>query len=165
MDKSKHQSRYEWLLQYRDLHDDIQYWQWRYRKVMSEAERQSDGDLAKVRYNARSKGAHIQDEIDDCRNNLHACEQERDELLELVNTFEGIDNQILRLKYIEGKTLAEIADVLPYSESTIRIKHAELHRTLDFLDHFNDVQLKLEQRKDAITLVDREAEHDNDFYK
>jgi DNA-directed RNA polymerase specialized sigma24 family protein len=165
VDKSKHQSRYEWLLQYRDLHDDIQYWQWRYRKVMSEAERQADGDLAKVRYNARSKGAHIQDEIDDCRNNLHACEQERDELLELVNTFEGIDNQILRMKYIEGKTLAEIADVLPYSEDTIRKKHAELHRRLDFLDHFNDVQLQMGQRQDFITLVDKKAEHDANFYQ
>ncbi|MFC4409436.1 sigma factor-like helix-turn-helix DNA-binding protein [Chungangia koreensis] len=49
-------------------------------------------------------------------------------LLERINHFKGLDNQILRMKYIEGKTLEQIATELNFSLSHISKRHAELTR-------------------------------------
>lgn len=63
-------------------------------------------------------------------------------LKELVSSFNGIEEQILRKKYIDGQTLEEIADAedVHYALSYIRKKHAELHRQLDFLDRWDEMK-------------------------
>lgn len=81
-----------------------------------------------------------------------------------MDAFTGIDQQILKLKYIQGMTLEEIAEELGCSAELVRKKHAELHRRLDFLDDFDKVQLRIEQRKDAMTMEDRDAERDPHYY-
>ena len=40
------------------------------------------------------------------------------------------DKQILRMIYVENKTLSYIGDVLGYSESTIKTKHRKLLKKL-----------------------------------
>ena len=40
------------------------------------------------------------------------------------------DKQILKMIYVENKTLAYIGDVLGYSESTIKTKHRKLLKKL-----------------------------------
>ncbi len=160
----KHRSRFEWLKEYRGLHDEIIYKQWQLRKAIAESERLSTGDLANVRHDSKSRASKIPAEIAKYKKELHECEEERDQLMIIVNAFTGIDHQILRMKYIEGKTLDEIADELHRSPDLIRKKHAALHRQLDFLDHFDDVQLMINSRKDGKTLVDYWADDPN-FYK
>lgn len=60
----------------------------------------------------------------------------KESLILLINTFKGIESQILKKKYVEGKTLEEIAEELNYSYSHIKAKHAELRRRLDFIDEY-----------------------------
>ena len=117
-----------------------------------------------MRQERASHSATLDDEIDRCYKSLHECEAEQTELLAIVDAFTGIDQQILKLKYIQGMTLEEIAEALGCSAEQVRKKHAELHRRLDFLDDFDKVQLRLEQRKDGITMEDREAERDPHYY-
>lgn len=57
-------------------------------------------------------------------------EENKKELVDLIKTFRGLDNQILLLKYVHGKTLEVIADELGYSYSHISKKHAEIIRTI-----------------------------------
>ncbi|QFF98783.1 hypothetical protein PB01_08030 [Psychrobacillus glaciei] len=52
------------------------------------------------------------------------------ELVELVSTFKWLGNVILKLKYIDGMTLENIAAHLGFSASYIYKKHAELMNTM-----------------------------------
>lgn len=158
------QTRFEWLKDYQDLHDEIEMLRFRLRKVNSEIKRWESGDLSNVRITQDSKAAHLGEDVAKIKRALHRCEAERDELLALVDSFRGDENTILRMKYIEGWTLEEIATELHRSPESIRKIHAELHRRLDFLDHFGEVQLRLEQRKDYVTDEDKNAEWNPNYY-
>ncbi len=164
MSAVKHTSRFEWLKEYRDLHDEIMFLRWRLRKANAEADRWVNGDLFRVRTERGSNSARLPKEIAKLKKSLRECEAEQKELLELIETFQGDENTILRLKYIEGLTLDEIAEKVHRSPESVRKIHAELHRRLDYLDNFNEVQLRLEQRKDFITAEDKEAERDSRYY-
>ncbi|KRO06601.1 hypothetical protein IV59_GL002007 [Paucilactobacillus hokkaidonensis] len=76
--------------------------------------------------------------------------QIRNEVMALLDRFSGIENTILKEKYINGKTLMDIADMddIGYSYQTIKRIHAELKRRLVWLDMWdiheaNDDQIKL----------------------
>lgn len=86
----------------------------------------------------------LQAELDDC-------ESDRQELLELVDSFHGYEHDFLKMHYIEGMTLEDIADdpEFPYGIDWIRHKSAELHRTLDFLDQWEGRKLTFSKRFDT----------------
>jgi len=147
MPVTKH--RFEWLRDYLDYEDEIRYLQWKIRKAKREEWRWASGDLAKLRLEGESHGSHVMDEVPEYQSALDKCEQQRSELLELVGSFQGYENDILRLKYIEGMTLEEIAEELPYSYDSIKRKHAELHRRLDYLDEFEQRKRDFEDRLDS----------------
>ena len=54
----------------------------------------------------------------------------------LINKFKGLDHQILKMKYVDGMTLEQIAFELHYSTGYIRRKHAEIRKIVKFLDGF-----------------------------
>lgn len=164
MGEVMHQGRYGWLKDYQNLYDELTLWKWRYRKALAEAVRMADGDLATVSFTAKSRSSKVDDEIERCRKNVHALQAEQKSLMELVDSFHGIDNDILRLKYIDGLSLEEIAEKLDYSEDTIKKRHAELHRRLDFLDSIGEVELELGNRYDWQTSQDEKADRDPNFY-
>lgn len=58
--------------------------------------------------------------------------EERNEIIQMVDKFQGLDQQILKLKYIDGLTLEAIADETDYSYQYIKNKHAELMRMIRF---------------------------------
>jgi RNA polymerase sigma factor (sigma-70 family) len=163
---TKQRGRFEWLLEYRDLVDEISWSKWEIRKVKSHIERESTGDLSRVAHNQGSKSSKLEESLIYWQQQLESQEQLKHDLLKMIDDFNGYEARILRLKYIDGLTLEEIADKLGYSVETIRQKHAELHRRLDFLDTINQVPLELGNRFDYHTLKDHEAEHLGDsFYK
>ncbi|EPC30996.1 phage protein [Lacticaseibacillus paracasei subsp. paracasei Lpp223] len=79
---------------------------------------------------------------------LTECKAEQYDLLKLIDSFSGYENQILKMKYVQGKSLEEIAAELGYSYETVRAKHAELHRRLDWIDEWEDRRTRLENRLD-----------------
>lgn len=148
---SKTVSRFDWLKDYLSIDEDIRYLKWKINKMKAEEERWSVGDLSHVHLEAKSTGSHTMDNYEKYQSQVKELIHEQNELLALIDTFKGYSNDILRLKYIEGKTLEEIAEILGYSESAIQRKHAELHRCLDWLDHWEETKYKFENRFDYQT--------------
>ena len=79
----------------------------------------------------------LEDNIKQLTASLAEKEQAMKSLVMLIDRFKGLDNQLLRMKYIDGMTLDSIADELKYSSSYIYKKHAEVVRTIKFVESLN----------------------------
>ena len=62
----------------------------------------------------------------------------------------GLENEIVRLKYIEDCSLEEIAEKTGYSESYIRKKHSEIRSILTFLDDYESNAESRQSKKNDI---------------
>lgn len=93
-----------------------------------------DGNLAKQQtfLTALRKQDELKEVIFKLNQRLKEKEKHKQEILDLVDKFQGLDQQILKLKYIEGMTLEALAIELGYSYQYIKNKHAELMRIISF---------------------------------
>ncbi|MCL5457606.1 hypothetical protein AB0Y04_02630 [Loigolactobacillus coryniformis] len=133
-------SRFQWLQEYSQLEHDIKFLEWNIRKSEHEYQRWAGGDLTNVRIVKESKAAHLEEDIDSLQRELEWRRQALSDLLELIDSFDGIEEQILRKKYIEGESLEQIAsdNDVHYALSYIQKKHSELHRRLNWLDNWDE---------------------------
>lgn len=69
-------------------------------------------------------------------NELKLLNEQKEEMLTILETFKGIDNQIVKMKYIDGMKLEDIAEKIGYAPSYVRQRHAEIRKTLNFLDEY-----------------------------
>jgi RNA polymerase sigma factor (sigma-70 family) len=127
---------YEWLKDYQKLEEEIAYLEFNLEQTERELKRWIEGDLSKVKLQHDSLGAKVEEQIERIKNELEIKIEQKNKLIELVSTFKGLDNQILKMKYIDGLTLEEIADKLNYSVSHVRKRHAELVRTVQFVEEY-----------------------------
>lgn len=127
---------YEWLKDYQQLEDRIKYLEYQIDKTKNELKRWTGGDLSHVRLTAESKGAHVEEVIAKLESSLKYEKEQRETLIKLVYTFNGIDQEILRKKYIEGMTLEGIAYELNYSYNYIKRRHSDLSKTINVLDEW-----------------------------
>ncbi|MBU5324058.1 sigma factor-like helix-turn-helix DNA-binding protein [Lacticaseibacillus paracasei] len=145
----EHKSRFEWLQDYLELDDEIRYLEWKIRKSNAEVNRWSEGDLSRLHVSGSdSRAAHVGEEVPELQTKLTECKAEQYDLLKLIDSFSGYENQILKMKYVQGMSLEDIADKLGYSYETIRAKHAELHRRLNWIDELEEQRRQLENRLD-----------------
>lgn len=93
-----------------------------------------DGDLARHQnfLTALRKQARLKEVIRDLSSRVEQLEKERKEIVELIEKFTGLNQQILKLKYVEGLTLESIAEETGYAYQYIKNKHAELMRIIKF---------------------------------
>lgn len=93
-----------------------------------------DGDLAKNRsfLSVIRKQARLKEVIGELTSRKEELKKQRNEILELIKKFEGLDQKILIMKYVDNLTLESIATELSYSHSYIKSKHAELMRIIRF---------------------------------
>ena len=127
---------YEWLKEYQRLEDEIAFLEFNLEQTERELKRWVEGDLAKIKLQHDSDGAKVEENIERIKNELEFKKEQLNKLLKLVNSFKGLDNQILKMKYINGMTLEQIAEELNYSVSHIRKRHAELMRTIKFVEKY-----------------------------
>ncbi|AUJ26565.1 DUF1492 domain-containing protein [Virgibacillus dokdonensis] len=125
---------YEWLKDYQQLTQDIDYLEYRLDREETELKRWVEGDLADVKLQRESIGANLEERVQKLRKEINFKKNQLNKLIDLVNTFKGLDNRILKMKYIDGMTLEKIADELNYSYSHVKKKHAELIRLIKFID-------------------------------
>lgn len=123
---------YEWLRDYQRIEEDIAYLEFNLEQSEKELKRWVSGDLRDVKLTADSDGAKLEERIERIKKELQIKQTERENFLKLVSKFKGLDNQLLRMKYIDGMTLEEIAEELNYSWSYISKKHAEIIRMIKF---------------------------------
>lgn len=128
---------YEWLRDYQKLEEDISYLEFNLEQTERELKRWISGDLSGVSLEKDSQGAKVENVIEQIKKDIVFKKEQRDKLIRLVNTFKGLDNKILKLKYVDGMKLEDIAEKLNYSESHIRKKHAELVRTVKFVEMYH----------------------------
>lgn len=125
---------YEWLKDYIKLQEEIAYLELKIDQNQTELKRWVEGDLSKVKLEADSIASGLEEKIESQLKLLGEKKRQREELIALVEKFEGLDNQILRMKWFEGKTLEEIAVELKYSYGYIKRKHADIMKMIKFAD-------------------------------
>lgn len=143
--------RFQWLKDYQELEEQILYLKWNLNKSKLELSRWVNGDLSEVRIEKNSRSASLEDNIEKIKKEIALLENQRTEMIQLISSFKGVENDIVRLKYIEGLNLEEIAEEVGYSPSYIRKKHADIRGKLDFLD---DYESKIYDRQKKISEIE-----------
>ncbi|WP_125767347.1 sigma-70 RNA polymerase sigma factor region 4 domain-containing protein [Lapidilactobacillus wuchangensis] len=131
--------RFSWLESYLENEEEIASLQISLNRSRIELTRWVEGDLAKVRLEKGSRASRLEEIISENERLLREDISLREQTLDLINHFDGIENEILKRKYVKGMSLIEIADCddIGYSYSTVKKIHAELKRTLRFLDKWD----------------------------
>ncbi|WP_179394716.1 hypothetical protein [Lacticaseibacillus absianus] len=132
-------ARFSWLESYLANEEEIASLEISLTRSRLELRRWTEGDLKNVRIAKQSHAAKIETIITANQQLLDEDLRLRDQTLDLIEHFDGIENQILKCKYVRGMSLSEIADIdgIGYSYDTIRKIHAELKRRLDFLNKWD----------------------------
>ncbi len=125
---------FNWLNDYQKLKQNIAYLEYNLEQTEAELKRWISGDLRNVSLTQDSQGAKVEDVIENIKSELAFKQNQINKLIALVNDFEGLDNQILKFKYIYGMTLEEIAERVDYSYSHVKKRHAELIRLIRFAE-------------------------------
>lgn len=133
---SESAKRFDWLKNYLENEEDIANIQLNLTRTKLELTRWTEGDLAHVHLERGSHGNKLESIIGENERLLAEDIAIRNQTLNLLDKFDGIENRILKLKYVDGLSLSQIADIdgIGYSYSTIKKIHAELRRRLKFLD-------------------------------
>lgn len=127
--------RYQWLQEYQKLDEEIEVLKWKIRKSEMELDRWYDPrDLGKVKITNESIASHLEENIKRDQAFLGEKELAMEALIIMIERFKGLDNQILKMKYINGMTLREIAEELNYSYSYIMAKHASMVKMIKFVE-------------------------------
>ena len=100
----------------------------------SELERWYDPeDLGRVKLTEECNASNLEKNIERDKAFLGEKERAMESMMNMIDRFDGLDNQILKMKYIDGMTLEIIASELEYSNSYIYKKHAEIARIIKML--------------------------------
>ncbi|WP_438770912.1 sigma-70 family RNA polymerase sigma factor [Enterococcus sp. AZ095b] len=93
-----------------------------------------DGDLAKHQkfLTALQKQKHLKGVVERLNDRIERLEKERKEIIELIDQFNGLNNRILKLKYVEGLTLESVAEKTGYTYQYIRSRHADIMKMIRF---------------------------------
>ncbi|MED2206981.1 DUF1492 domain-containing protein [Bacillus thuringiensis] len=125
---------FDWLKDYQKLEEDIEYLDYNLDKTKAELKRWVSGDLREVRLTAESEGAKVEERIEAIEYELAHKMNAMCDLLKLISKFKGLENKLLKMKYVDGMTLEEIAEDMNYSSSYIYKKHAEIIRRIKFAE-------------------------------
>ena len=142
--------RFQWLKDYQCLDEQILYLKWNLNKSRLELDRWVNGDLANVRLEKNSRSSSLEESIEKIEQEIKRLEEQKEELLSIVRSFKGLDNDIVRLKYIDGYSLEEVAEETDYSASYIRQRYAAIRKTIQFLDDYELNYNSRKQREDEI---------------
>ena len=104
------------------------------KKELSRWGSYAGGDLAKHQnfLTTLRKQIRLKEVIEELTTRQEELTKQRDEIIELISKFQGLEQQILKMKYIDNLTLESIATETGYSYSYIKSKHAELMRIIRF---------------------------------
>ena len=126
---------YEWLRLYNDTMTDIDILELEIECKEKELSRWLDGgDLEKTQtfLTSLEKQGEIKEVINNLKTKLEEKQSHRDKIVTLIERFEGIDNRILIMRYVDELSLSEIAQLTKYSYSYIKSRHAALMRMIKF---------------------------------
>lgn len=123
---------YEWLRDYQELCNEIDYLEYKLQREKRELKRWVQGDLKDLKLKKKSIASGLENKIAGLEYELAHKMNDRYDAEKLISMFEGLDNQILYKKYVEGKKLIDIADELYFTPDYIYKKHAEIMKQIKF---------------------------------
>lgn len=93
-----------------------------------------DGDLAKHQtfLTALQKQARLKEVIESLATREEQLKKQRQDIIDTIEKFQGLDQRILKMKYVDGMKLEAIAKETGYTYQYIKNKHAELMRIIRF---------------------------------
>lgn len=128
--------RFQWLKDYKEIEGQIEYLKWNLNRSELELIRWVEGDLVNVKLEKNSRSSNLENDIEKLKAEIERLEQNKKEVVQFIETFEGVENQIIKLKYIDGQTLEEIAEEIGYSASYVRKKHSEIKNLINFINKY-----------------------------
>ena len=117
---------FDWLKQYQRLTERIRYIEFKIQQSEIEWRRWTHGDLEHTHLGKDSNSAGLPEYIARDKLILADLKDHRETLVKFIESFDDLNSQILRKKYIENKSLYEISEELAYSYGYIRQCHSEL---------------------------------------
>lgn len=124
----------QWLKDYKELEKDIASLELNLERSERELRRWVQGDLAKYKLTEESLASNLEEKIEAIRYELACKMNDQRKILDMISKFDTLENKIIVGKYIEGKTLEEIAEQHQYSTQYIYNKHAQLKKTIRFVE-------------------------------
>lgn len=124
----------QWLKDYKELERDIASLELNLERSERELRRWVQGDLAKYKLTEESIASNLEEKIEVIRYELACKMNDQRKILDMISKFDTLENKIIVGKYIEGKTLEEIAEQHQYSTQYIYNKHAQLKKTIRFVE-------------------------------
>lgn len=94
----------------------------------------NDGDLAKHQtfLTALQKQARLKEVIESLATREEELKKQRQDILDTIEKFQGLDQRILKMKYVEGMTLESVAEETGYTYQYIRSRHADIMKMIRF---------------------------------
>lgn len=126
--------KYQWLLEYQELDEQIYLLKWKIKKSELELSRWVEGDLANIKLEKDSLASNLEKNIERDIGLLNQKEKSMKSLMDMISRFKGLDNKILKMKYIDGMSLKDIAEELNYSYQHIMNKHAQIVKVIQFFE-------------------------------
>lgn len=127
----------QWLKDYKELEKDIASLELNLERSERELRRWVQGDLAKYKLTEESIASNLEEKIEVIRYELACKMNDQRKILDMISKFDTLENKIIIGKYIEGKTLEEIAEQHKYSTQYIYNKHAQLKKTFKIVELLN----------------------------
>ena len=129
---------YQWLKGYKEQEQQISYLKWSLTKSELELERWIYGDLATLNIEKNSRSSILEKNIKRMKQEIERLEKNKQAVKQFVDNLEGIENEIVKLKYIDGMTLEEIAQTTKYSFSYIRQKHSNIRKLTSLVNEYKN---------------------------
>ncbi|MED2184060.1 sigma factor-like helix-turn-helix DNA-binding protein [Bacillus wiedmannii] len=124
------------LKDYQKLEEDIAYLEYKLEKTKAELKRQRDWGKDIL---SNDPGDEETEKIlGQLKKELTFKKEQMEKLVDLVSKFKSLEQQILKMKYIDGMTLEGIGNKLKYSPSYIKQKHAEIIRRIKFAERLRE---------------------------
>lgn len=101
-------------------------WRWTY------------GDLSKIKLEKGSRATRLEEIIESLKQEIEITENRILDIEQFIYSLDGLESQIVRMKYIENKSLKEIAEITGYEYGYIRVKHASIKRTINFANSYRE---------------------------
>lgn len=116
--------------EYTEIQENIMLIKWELSQIENRLSRNKQTDIQAIQ-ELLQRDAHRKNQLE---NKLNRYIEKQNKIQGLLDTFDELDRDILKLKYIDGYTLEEISHKLGYSNSHIRKKHAELKRMFKYME-------------------------------
>ncbi|PRT07957.1 transcriptional regulator [Bacillus wiedmannii] len=114
------------------LEEEITYLEYKLNRIHAELKRQSK--WGKDILSIDTGNEETEKIMDQLKKKLTFKKEQLQQLVDILSNFKNLEQQILKLKYIDGMTLEGIGAKLNYSTHYIKVKHAEIMRRIKFAE-------------------------------